>query len=88
MENVKKLEDTRIALVGIIVENLDITDKINRIIHDYNDYIVGRMGIPYKNRGVAIISLVIDAPVNIISSLSGKLGMLDDVSVKVQYTKV
>ena len=70
MENVKKLEDTRIALVGIIVE------------------IVGRMGIPYKNRGVAIISLVIDAPVNIISSLSGKLGMLDDVSVKVQYTKV
>lgn len=87
MENVKKLEDTRIALVGIIVENLDITDKINRIIHDYSDYIVGRMGIPY-NRGVAIISLVIDAPVNIISSLSGKLGMLDDVSVKVQYTKV
>ena len=82
MENVKKLEDTRIALVGIIV------DKINRIIHDYSDYIVGRMGIPYKNRGVAIISLVIDAPVNIISSLSGKLGMLDDVSVKVQYTKV
>ena len=81
MENVKKLEDTRIALVGIIVENLDI-------IHDYSDYIVGRMGIPYKNRGVAIISLVIDAPVNIISSLSGKLGMLDDVSVKVQYTKV
>ena len=80
MENVKKLEDTRIALVGIIVENLDITD--------YSDYIVGRMGIPYKNRGVAIISLVIDAPVNIISSLSGKLGMLDDVSVKVQYTKV
>lgn len=48
MENVKKLEDTRIALVGIIVENLDITDKINRIIHDYSDYIVGRMGIPYK----------------------------------------
>ena len=62
MENVKKLEDTRIALVGIIVENLDITDKINRIIHDYSDYIVGRMGIPYKNRGVAIISLVINTP--------------------------
>lgn len=80
--------ENRIALIGIVVENLEMTDKINGIVHDYNDYIIGRMGIPYKTRGVAIISIVIDAPLNVISALSGKLGMINDVSTKVQYTNV
>lgn len=79
--------ETRIALIGIIVENLNSTDKINEILHCYNSYIVGRMGIPYRSRGVAIISVVVDAPNDIISAMSGKLGRIDGVSSKVQYTK-
>lgn len=80
--------DNRIALIGIVVENLEMTERINELIHEYNDYVIGRMGIPYKARGVAIISIVIDAPLNVISALSGKLGMIKDVSTKVQYTNV
>lgn len=80
--------DTRIALIGIIVENLGSTEKINEILHDYAEYIVGRMGIPYRSRGVAIISVIMDAPNEKISALSGKLGMLPGVNSKVQYTKV
>lgn len=87
-KNTHAIEKNRLALIGIIVEDLKITDKINDIIHEYNEYVVGRMGIPYKSRGIAIISIVIDAPSNIISTLSGKLGMLENVSAKVQYTKV
>lgn len=78
----------RIALIGIIVEDLEMTDRINEILHEYREHIIGRMGIPYKSRGVAIISVVIDAPGNEISALSGKLGMIKNVSSKVQYTNV
>ncbi len=81
-------EKNRIALIGIIVEDLEMTDRINDVIHEYREYIVGRMGIPYKSRGVAIINIVIDAPNNVISALSGKLGMIKNVSTKVQYTNV
>ncbi|HIT84546.1 MAG TPA: iron-only hydrogenase system regulator [Candidatus Ornithomonoglobus intestinigallinarum] len=79
--------ETRIALIGIIVEDLSSTDKINEILHSYSDRIVGRMGIPYRSRGVAIISVVVDAPNDVISAMSGKLGRIDGVSSKVQYTK-
>ena len=79
--------ETRIALIGIIVENQDITDELNRILHEYGEYIVGRMGIPYKKQGVCIISVIVDAPNNVISSLSGKLGMLNGLSVKTVYAK-
>ena len=79
--------ETRIALIGIIVEDLNSTDKINEILHEYNDYIVGRMGLPYRSRGVAIISFVIDAPNDVISAVSGQLGRIKGVSSKVQYTK-
>lgn len=79
--------ETRIALIGIIVENLQSTDKINTVLHQYAQYIVGRMGLPYKSRGIAIISVVVDAPANEISALSGKLGMIPGVNSKVQYTK-
>lgn len=81
------MEEKRIALLGIIVEDMTVTEKLNRILHDYNMYVVGRMGIPYHDRGVAIISLVLDAPQNVISTLSGKLGMLSGVSVKAVYQK-
>lgn len=81
------MEETRIALVGIIVENPDNTADLNRILHDYADYVIGRMGIPYKPKKVNIISIVLDAPQNVISSLCGKLGQLDGISVKAVYSK-
>lgn len=79
--------ETRIALVGIIVEDANISGKLNGILHEYSEYIVGRMGIPYRSRKVGIISVVVDAPNNVISSLSGKLGMLQGISVKTVYSK-
>ncbi len=80
--------DSRIALMGIIIENPESVEKLNAILHDYGDYIVGRMGIPYHKRKVSIISIVIDAPQDVISALSGKLGMLPQVNIKTVYSKV
>lgn len=79
--------DTRIALIGIIVEKKDVTDRLNAILHEYADFVVGRMGVPYKSKGVNIISIIIDAPQDAISSLSGKLGMLEGISVKTMYSR-
>lgn len=79
--------ETRIALIGIIVEDIEASYEVNRILHDYNTYIIGRMGIPYKEKNVNIISIAIDAEHNIISSLSGKLGMVKGISVKTMYSK-
>ncbi len=79
--------ETRIAIIGIIVNNLDISEEINKILHDYNKYIVGRMGIPYKEKGVSVMSVVFDAPNDIVGAVSGKLGMLPGVSVKAVYSK-
>ena len=80
--------DTRIAVIGIIVENPDSVERLNDILHQYSPYILGRMGIPHQKRNLSIISVVIDAPQNVISALSGKLGMIPDVSTKTVYTKV
>ena len=80
-------EKSRIALLGIIVEDTSATEEINRILHEHSRYIVGRMGIPYRSRKLAIISVVLDAPQDVTSSLSGKLGMLPGVSVKAVYSK-
>lgn len=77
--------DTRLALIGIVVGKRNITEKLNEILHEYGEYIVGRMGIPYHERGVHVISIIVDAPQNIISALSGKLGMLPEVSTKTIY---
>ena len=80
--------ETRVALIGIIVDNPASVEEINSILHDNRDYIIGRMGLPYKERQISIISLVIDAPADVISGLSGKLGMLDGVNVKTTYSNV
>ncbi len=80
--------EKRIALIGIIVENTDAAEPINRILHDYAPHIVGRMGIPYREQGVAIISVVIDAPQAVTSALTGKLGMIEGISVKTLYSKI
>ena len=78
--------ETRLAVIGIIVENLEVTDRINHILHDYSAYIVGRMGIPYRQRGISVISVIVDAPADAISALTGKLGMLEGVSAKALYS--
>ena len=80
--------ETRLANIAIIVEKEESVERLNQILHKYGSYIIGRMGIPHKERGVNIISIAIDAPQNEISSLSRKLGMLDGVTAKAVYSKV
>lgn len=79
--------ETRLAVIGIIVENPAGTEQLNAILHEYGEYIVGRMGIPYRQRNLNIISIIMDAPTEVISALSGKLGMLEGVSAKATYSK-
>lgn len=80
--------ENRIALLGIIVEKESSVEPLNRLLHEYKDSIVGRMGLPYRDRGVNIISVVIDAPSDAISALTGKIGMLDGVTAKALYSKL
>ena len=79
--------ETRVAVISIIVETSDAVQQINDILHSASDYIIGRMGLPYKSKNISIISIVIDAPTNIISTVSGKLGRLSGVTVKTAYSK-
>lgn len=79
--------ETRIALIGIILENTDSVDELNQLLSENGQYIVGRMGIPYREKNISIISITIDAPNDIISALSGKLGMLPGVNTKTVYAK-
>lgn len=79
--------ETRVALLGIIVEDTEKVEKLNRILHDYSEYIIGRMGIPYNKKKMNVISIVMDAPENQISALSGKIGMLKGITSKVIYGK-
>lgn len=80
--------ETRVAIIGIIVEDGASVETLNNILHDYAKYIIGRMGLPYREKGINIISIAIDAPQDIISALSGKLGRLPGVSTKALYSKV
>lgn len=80
--------NTRVAVISIIVENEDATQKINEILHEYRNYIIGRMGIPYRNKGISIISVAIDAPQDQISALSGRIGRLPGISAKTAYSNV
>ena len=77
--------DTRIALIGIILESRESVDALNHLLTEFGEYIIGRMGIPYREKGIHIISVALDAPNNVISSLSGKLGMLPGISTKTIY---
>ena len=79
--------ETRIALVGIVVENPGSVEALNQILHDYRAYIVGRMGIPYREKGISIISVALDAPQPVISALAGKVGRLKGVSTKTIYAR-
>ena len=81
------MEETSIALIGILVEEPDSVEQMNRLLHQYAPYIIGRMGIPYREKGISLISVALDAPQPVISALSGKLGMLPGVSTKTLYSK-
>lgn len=78
---------TKVATIGIIVENTNSVNKLNDLLHDYGTYIIGRMGIPYKERNINVISIVVDAPEKTTGELSDKLSMLDGVSAKTVYAK-
>ncbi len=80
--------ETRVAVIGIIVEKPESVEKLNEVLHKYGKYIVGRMGIPYRERNINVISIVIDAPQSEISAVSGKIGRIDGVSVKTAYSSV
>ena len=79
--------ETRVAIIGIIVENEDAVEALNRILHEYGNRIIGRMGIPYREKAMNIISIAVDAPQDEISALSGKIGRLNGVTVKTAYSK-
>ncbi len=80
--------EKRIAVMSIIVENSDSAHTLNEILHEASKFIIGRMGIPYREKNISVISVVIDAPQDIISALSGKIGNLDGVAVKTAYSNV
>lgn len=80
--------ETRVAVMSIIVENPDAVEALNKMLHQYGEYIIGRMGLPYRKRNVNIISIALDAPQNAISALAGKIGTLSGVSVKTAYSNV
>lgn len=80
--------ETRLAVMAIIVEAPEAVEPLNALLHSYASMVVGRMGIPYREKGVSVISLVVDAPANEISALSGKIGMIKNISAKVLYAKV
>ena len=79
--------DKRIALIGIIINNPESVDKLNSILHEFAGLIIGRMGLPLRDRGLSIISIVAEGSLSEISALSGKLGRLSGVSVRVSYSK-
>ncbi len=80
--------ENHVSIIGIIVENIHSTDKLNELLHEYSSYIIGRMGLPYPKKNVNIISIALDAPADVINTLAGKIGMLDGISSKVVSSNV
>lgn len=80
--------ETRVAVMGIIVQDLQSAEQLNSILHDYGEYIIGRMGIPYRQKNISILSVAVDAPQDTISALAGKIGRLSGVCVKTAYAPV
>lgn len=77
---------TRVAVIGIIVEDSSSVEQLNEILHEFGPHIIGRMGIPYREKGINIISIAIDAPQDVISAMAGKIGNLPGVSAKTAYS--
>ncbi len=80
-------EQTRIAVMSIIVEDRESAESLNRLLHNYGNYIIGRMGLPYEKKKLSLMSVALDAPENIISEFAGKVGNLPNISVKTAYAK-
>lgn len=80
-------DNKRVTLVGIMIEDTDSVQRVNGLLHEYGNYIIGRMGIPYREKNINVISVIMDAPQSVVSALSGKLGMLPGVSSKCLYGK-
>lgn len=80
--------ETRVAIMGIIIEDTESVKKLNELLHEYGEYIIGRMGIPYREKGIHIVSIAVDAPQDKISAMSGKIGKLAGISVKTAYSNV
>ncbi len=80
--------ESRVALIGIVVENEAAVEHLNAILHQYRQWIIGRMGLPYHKREISVISVAVDAPQDVISALSGKLGRLPGISSKTLYSKI
>lgn len=77
---------SRVAVMAIIVENPDAAEQLNFLLHESGEYILGRMGLPYKKRGINIISIALDAPEDVINTLAGKIGRLNGITVKTAYS--
>lgn len=88
LKNRRSTMETRVAVISIIVTQADRVEMLNDLLHEYSAYIIGRMGIPYKEKGISIISIAIDAPMDKINSLTGALGRLEGINAKVAYAKV
>lgn len=80
--------DSRVAIIAVIVEDSSAVGALNALLHEYADHIIGRMGIPYRERGISIISVAVDAPQDIISALSGRIGRLNGVTAKTVYSRI
>ena len=80
--------EERVAIIGIIVENTESAESVNKVLHEYGKYIIGRMGIPYHKKNISIISIAVDATLDTISAISGKLGKIIGVSTKTAYSKI
>ena len=80
--------DSRVAVMSIIIENMNAVEQVNAVLHEYGEYIIGRMGIPYRQRKISIISIALDAPQDTISALSGRIGKMAGVSVKTSFSSV
>ena len=80
--------ETRVAVISIIIENTNIVESLNNLLHEYNQYIIGRMGIPYREKNINIIAIAIDAPADKINALTGSLGRIPEITAKAAYSKV
>ena len=82
------MSEKRLSVISIIVENREVSTSINSLLSAYGEYVVGRMGIPYREKGVSVLSVVVDAPAEVINTLTGKIGMLEGVTAKTLMSRI
>ncbi len=82
------MEEKRLAVLSVIVRDRAVTERLNACLSEYGEYVVGRMGIPYREKGVSVLSIVLDAPASALNALTGKIGMLPGVSAKALFSKI